>query len=96
MNRARLKLVSASPAQHPRPFETIYYSSVRSRPSEWCAKGRAASVRGGCFAAFRRVLERRADLAIVHDEAGVVIARVWRERGSIRATGSAIVRGVLA
>lgn len=77
----------------------MYYSSVSSRPSEWAARGRAASARGACRAGFLRVLERRAELAVVHDESGAVVARIWREgRGgrSICATGSAIVKGVLA
>jgi hypothetical protein len=43
-----------------------------------------------------RVIERRADKAVVHDETGTVIARVWREGRAIHATGSAIVKGVLA
>lgn len=98
MPRTNLKLVSPNTTMqlHSRPFETLYYSSADSKPQEWAAKGRAASVRGGCRAAFMRVIERRADKAVVHDESGVVIARVWREGCGVRATGSAIVKGVLA
>ena len=98
MTKPKLKLVASASAPHPRPFETMYYGDVRSRPAEWAARGRAASARGACRAAFLRVLERRAALAVVHGPDGVVIARVWREgRGgrSICATGSAIVAGVL-
>ena len=98
MTKPKLKLVSAAPAPsaHPRPFETMYYGDVRSRAAEWAARGRAASARGACRAAFLRVLERRAALAIVHGPDGVVVARVWREGRAIHATGSAIVEGVLA
>jgi hypothetical protein len=97
MPRTNLSLVTSSnPMPHPRPFETLYYSSADPKPQEWAAKGRAASTRGACRAAFMRVIERRADKAVVHDETGTVIARVWREGRAIHATGSAIVKGVLA
>lgn len=97
MPRTKLKLVASNvTVPHPRPFETLYYSSATSKPHEWAAKGRAASVRGACRAAFMRVIERRADKAVVHDEGGIVVARVWREGRTIHATGSAIVKGVLA
>lgn len=97
MAQTKLKLVSNSAvAPHPRPFETLYYSSATSKPHEWAAKGRAASVRGACRAAFMRVIERRADKAVVHDESGTVVARVWRDGRAVYATGSAIVKGVRA
>jgi hypothetical protein len=96
MAQRKLELVvSNTQVAHPRPFETLYYSSAASKPQEWAAKGRAASARGACRAAFLRVLECRADKAVVCNEAGDVIARVWREGRSITATGSAIVKGVL-
>lgn len=98
MTKPQLKVVSsgdATPVRHPRPFEILYYSSIGSKPQEWAAKGRAASARGACRAAFLRVLEKRADKAVVCDESGTPVARIWREGRSITATGSAIVKGVL-
>lgn len=98
MPRTNLKLVAnATPLPHPRPFETLYFTSVESRDSEWAAKGRAGSPRGALRAAVTRVLERRAEKAVVFDGTGAVIARVWREkRNSISIVGSAVVKGVLA
>jgi len=97
MSKPKLKLVGApASAPHPRPFETVYYGSVKDRTAEWAAKGRAGSARGGVRAAFLRVFDKRAGLALVHDESGTVIARVWREGRAIHATGSAIVAGGLA
>lgn len=93
--KPKLHLVpSPAPQGHSRPFETTYYGSLRSKPSEWAARGRAASARGALRAAFTRVLDRRAALAVIHDESGVVIARVWRKgRSSIAAVGAALVGG---
>lgn len=94
---ASLKLVTgAAAAPHPRPFETLYFTSPSSKDSEWAAKGRASSPRGALRAAVTRVLERRAEKAIVFDETGVVIARVWRDkRNSISIVGSVVIKGVL-
>jgi hypothetical protein len=99
MTKPQLKLVGApASVPHPRPFQTVYYTEATSdpRPREWCAKGRAASARGAVRAAFMRVLDRRAGAALVHDESGTVIARVWRAGRSIYAVGSAVVKGGLA
>jgi hypothetical protein len=96
MAQPKLKLVSNNTvAPHPRPFETLYYSNADYKPEMWSAKGRAASVRGACRAAFMRVIEHRADKAVVHDASGTVVARVWREGRAVHATGSAIIKGVL-
>lgn len=86
-----LRLVSTAPS--PRPFETFYFSRVGNRYAAWAAKGRAATAEGALRAAFNRVLQGRAEEALVHSEAGVVIARVWRSGAGIRAVGSALIFG---
>lgn len=101
MAQNTLKLVEstgllAKPSPHPRPFETLYFTSPSSKDSEWAAKGRAATTRGALRAAVTRVLERRAEKAVVFNESGDVVARVWREkRNTISIVGSAVVKGVL-
>ena len=77
----------AKQAQHPRPFVTAYYAGVKDQESAFTVLGHAASLRGAKRAAFTRLLDRKAAKALVHDEDGVVVARVWRERSRIVAVG---------
>ena len=71
---------------HPRPFATYYYDA-RASVSDWSGRGRAASLRGAVLAATRRLIDRRAFSALIHDEDGVVIAQVRWARGAIHITG---------
>lgn len=68
---------------HPRPYRTFYYG-VRCAESEWSKIGRAASERGAVRAAIMKVYDRLYHSAVVHNEAGVVVARITRERNTIK------------
>ena len=72
---------------HPRSFATYYYDGGSYRVADWCARGRAASLRGAVLASVRRLLDRRATAALIHSEDGVVVAQVRWHHGSIHITG---------
>ena len=83
---AKLKLV------HPvvssaRPIATGYYGAARDAEKDFEVMTHSKTVRGAARAAFTRLIDRRSVKAIIHDEGGVVVARIWRERGRIFAVG---------
>lgn len=80
MKAAKLKEVKVF---HPRPYRTFYYG-IRCAESEWSRIGRAASERGAVKAAIMKVYDRTYHSAVVYSEDGTVVARVMRERNSIR------------
>jgi hypothetical protein len=61
-----------------RPIATYYYDTTNSPADQWCSIGRAATIEGALRAAFRRVLDLQAERALIHDEFGVVVARLHR------------------
>ena len=87
---ARLALVPVAPptpAPSARPFRTFYYGP-KAREAEWSHRGSAGTRKGAVIAAMRWIIERRAHSAIIHDEDGVVCARVMRQpRGRILVIG---------
>ena len=66
-----------------RPFATFYYGP-RATLSQWSHRGNAGSVRGAILAATRQLVDGRAKTALVHDEDGVVIARLERTPTALR------------
>ncbi|CAB4194422.1 hypothetical protein UFOVP1254_52 [uncultured Caudovirales phage] len=61
-----------------RPYSTYYYDSAIGSAGDWNAIGRAATVKGAIRAAFGRILDEKAERALVHSEYGEVIARLHR------------------
>lgn len=84
---ARLKLVVPEPhSAGPRPFRTFYFGP-RSRETEWSHRGAAKTREGAVRAAFWQLVQRRAHSAVVHDEDGVVVARLTRQGRAISVVG---------
>lgn len=76
-----LKLVS--PVLHPRPYSTYYYG-VRCAEDEWSRIGRAGSERGAIRAAVMHLFDRTYHSAVVYDIDSVVVARIMRDRNTIK------------
>lgn len=74
------------PQSGPRPFRTFYFGP-RSRETEWSHRGSAKTREGAVRAAFWQLVCRRAQSAVVHDEDGVVVARLRRNGKSISVVG---------
>lgn len=53
-----------------RNFENRYYDKLHDRPHRPRKKGRAATLSGAVKAAFKRVLDREYDKAMVYDPIG--------------------------
>lgn len=75
-----------APRSGVRPFRTFYYGP-RSSETEWSHRGSAKTREGAVRAAFWQIVCRRAQSAIVHDEDGVVVARLARKGKSIAVIG---------
>ena len=83
MSRAQALAHAERPA---RPF-AAYYFAGKYKPGDWSRIGRAATLHGAIRAALRHLLEGQAMNAVVHNEAGVVTARLSREGNIIRIVG---------
>lgn len=88
MSAVRLRLVETAQAPQcgTRPFRTFYFGP-RSRDTEWSHRGSAKTREGAVRAAFWQIVQRRAASAVVHDEDGVVVARLARKGKSISVVG---------
>ena len=73
-------------AASPRPWATYYFAG-KYKPGDWSRIGRASTLHGAIRAALRHLLEGQAQNAVVHNEAGIVAARLSREGNIIRIVG---------
>lgn len=80
-----LKL-KVAPVTHPRPFATYYYG-IRAADAQWSRIGRATTLQTASRAAFWNIVQRKYHSAVIHDEAGIVVARIMRNRNQITAIG---------
>lgn len=82
---SRAQAVQAGHAS-PRPFATYYFTG-KYTPGAWSRIGRAATLHGAVRAALSHLLIGQAQNAVVHNEDGVVIARLIRDGSVIRIVG---------
>ena len=65
-----------------RPFQTLYYSSVRGRVQDWSSHGHAASEEGAIRAAVVRIFVDQYAVARIY-EAGALIYTLYRDRDGL-------------
>lgn len=80
------KKPEVAPVKVPRPIQT-YYFGLRAADHDWSTISHSTTLQRAVRAAVWQIVQRRFYRATIHNEAGVIVARVFRRRNSIVCIG---------
>lgn len=71
-----------------RPFTTYYYEAANpTNEGKWARIGRAKSMRGAVRTSVVRLFDRNFGCAVICNEAGICVGRIFRDTNGIRCVG---------